>query len=390
VDAYRSLGGFTGSLASDAEALFQKLSPPDRAEAMAILLRLVYVAPDGTLRRRLASADEFEERPRILDDLIVARLVVTSSHEGDSFVELAHDAIIRGWPRLRDRIDGHREALLFRSRLQDATTRWIHADKQPTFLFPEGEILRSEKLYHLDLSRQEFEFLHESRQAIRRRRRLRLATVIATIASITVAAVAFYQSIEAEEQRVIAEGQYEIARREAAKADQQADSAELRRLRAVSISSPDGRQMLQVGLNGRVYVVDVASGKVRGALDDPAPVTLAAFTPDSSTLAIASPSGISIYDVASLKKRTALSTPEEVRGLEFSPDDKRLASASDRTVRIWSVGDGRLLNVKQFNSAIVGLAFNAERLLISTQNGVRYAADPTTGRIIGSVDDKPK
>jgi hypothetical protein len=112
VEAYEALGGTTGSLQRQAEACFASFDPQDQEKAMTILLRLVQVTPEGEYVRRLARFDELmaagppDDVRRIVDAMVDARLlVVNSKHGSDALVDLAHEAILRNWPRLRQQ--GH-------------------------------------------------------------------------------------------------------------------------------------------------------------------------------------------------------------------------------------------------------------------------------------------
>ena len=53
-------------------------------------------------------------------------------------VEIAHEALIAGWGRLRDWIDAAREDLRTERRLSRAATEWRAADKDPSYLLQWG------------------------------------------------------------------------------------------------------------------------------------------------------------------------------------------------------------------------------------------------------------
>ena len=95
--AYRETGGVRGSVARLAEGAFARFDPDEQATARSILLRLAGGDGDLIVRRR-ASLDELDPGARhVLDTLISARLVTVS--EGTA--EVAHEALLREWPRLR-------------------------------------------------------------------------------------------------------------------------------------------------------------------------------------------------------------------------------------------------------------------------------------------------
>ncbi|MGZ4615387.1 MAG: WD40 repeat domain-containing protein, partial [Actinomycetes bacterium] len=111
VDAYRATGGIRSAVAQTAERLFASLRPSEQAGVRAVLLRLVGLSPDGepvVNRVPLSLFSDDDERARLLDLLADARLVTTD----DRSVTVAHEALIRAWPRLRswldDDVDGQR------------------------------------------------------------------------------------------------------------------------------------------------------------------------------------------------------------------------------------------------------------------------------------------
>ena len=50
-------------------------------------------------------------------------------------MEVAHEALIRGWPRLCKWIDADRTGLRTRTRLTEATRDWKNADRDPAYLY---------------------------------------------------------------------------------------------------------------------------------------------------------------------------------------------------------------------------------------------------------------
>ena len=94
VAAYRETGGLRHAIAATAESIYLSLPPEDRDRLREALLGLVAVTPGGTVLRRRgerAGADS-----RVLRRLVRARLVTV----GAETVEIGHEALVRGWPRL--------------------------------------------------------------------------------------------------------------------------------------------------------------------------------------------------------------------------------------------------------------------------------------------------
>jgi hypothetical protein len=309
VEAYHAIGGVTGSLASDAEACFARLPAADRDTAMAILLRLVRVTLDGAFVRRVAALDELmsmgpaDDIRRILDVLVAARLVVVSSDSvSQPKVDLAHEAIIRSWPRLRDQIEQLAQFSRLRTRLEVAAQRWQERNKEPGFLYPAGEILllKSQGLLHRywsELSPAERQFIGASEYALQRRQRvlqgMALAVALLFFLITAAAAWAFIQSQRAQFQFQRAQRQSALtemaaarAEEEAARAKTEARLAALANLAAASAISPDGERMLQINPTGDLSIIDLATGKETGRIAGGSNgITAAAFSADARRVA---------------------------------------------------------------------------------------------------------
>ena len=123
VDGYRATGGIRSAVSQSAESLYDAMDADQRGRLRTLLLRLVMPTEDGdpvrarVPRSKVAADDEHE---RLVEQLVKARLV---SIDGES-VQIAHEALVRVWPRLRgwldDDVDGQR---LFRH-LAGAADAW--------------------------------------------------------------------------------------------------------------------------------------------------------------------------------------------------------------------------------------------------------------------------
>jgi len=130
-------GGITTALRVRADNVLGSLDEVSRITARRILERLVSVESGQFARRRVPrkelSAEEIAEAKRtkaVLELFDDARLIVTDNVAGEPYLELAHDALIVGWPRLLSwvRLDAPRISAL--RRLTIDTTQWEHASRQ--------------------------------------------------------------------------------------------------------------------------------------------------------------------------------------------------------------------------------------------------------------------
>jgi WD40 repeat protein/class 3 adenylate cyclase/two-component SAPR family response regulator len=135
---YADAGGVHGAIAHTAERVYQDLSSEEQAIARDIFLRLTELG-EGTedTRRRasfeeLMSTSENVERIRdILNKLADARLITL----GEMTAEVAHEALIRAWPTLRDWLNQDREGLRLHRHLTEAAYEWELLGRDPGALY---------------------------------------------------------------------------------------------------------------------------------------------------------------------------------------------------------------------------------------------------------------
>ncbi|WP_151480746.1 nSTAND1 domain-containing NTPase [Streptomyces albicerus] len=154
--AYKETGGVRGAIAGTAEQVYGGLSAEQGRIARRILLRLI--APGwgytrsgevesggGTAdTRRPASRAELGSDARdVLERLVVSRLVTL---DGDT-VELAHEALITGWPRLAGWIEEGRDRLRAQRRLGEAARVWEELERDPGALYRGTRLARAEELF---------------------------------------------------------------------------------------------------------------------------------------------------------------------------------------------------------------------------------------------------
>jgi len=148
--AYDEIGGVTGALARRAEAEFAGLRPEEQAAARRLFSRLVRVArpdeagEDTRQRADLGEADKVAKR--VATEFADARLLVTGI-EGDATlsVEVAHEALIRNWERLRSWLNQDREFLLWRQRLQAQVEEWHRRGEDAGYLLRGAPLAEAER-----------------------------------------------------------------------------------------------------------------------------------------------------------------------------------------------------------------------------------------------------
>jgi hypothetical protein len=189
-DAYQKLGGLVGALAKRAEDTYATLSP-DAQEAfpgIATSLAAPQKNANGFAARR-ARLTEFRDdaaEMAVVNAFVESRLFVTDvAGSGGSTVRVAHEALFRAWPRLKDILERNLTFLAARDRLSTAADRWIAEGRADDVLLAEGRSLAEAKellnTRARDLDVTVREFIAASDTAARRRhtRTLRITQMVA-------------------------------------------------------------------------------------------------------------------------------------------------------------------------------------------------------------------
>ncbi|MCB9131483.1 MAG: CHAT domain-containing protein [Anaerolineales bacterium] len=151
--AYKAMaeGGRSGlQVAIDRRATTMYNNLPDEAQPIArrIFLRLIQFGEGRADTRRQQTVNELRasgDDPDLFDQtlatLTASRLLTTSGEEGgDRRVDIAHEALITGWPRLQVWLRERKEVELTRRRLEGKAKEWVRLGRG------EGGLLDKEEL----------------------------------------------------------------------------------------------------------------------------------------------------------------------------------------------------------------------------------------------------
>ncbi|MBY5163476.1 BTAD domain-containing putative transcriptional regulator [Salsipaludibacter albus] len=424
--AYEDLGGVAGALANRAEAVHAGLDRDERAVARRVLLRGVQPGEDGgDAKRPVAEAelvgptDDREAVEAVVQRLVDARLLA-ASHDAASgrTIELAHDALIDAWPRLRAWVDEARGWLLDHRRLTVAAHDWDAHDRHEDWLLAGLPLDEAHDLLLADgrgevdlhLSPSEHEFVTASlaardhdlaveRGRIDHERRLerrsvrRLQALVAVVVAVALVAGALWWNAARETRRAGAAELAATANQVATQAPQLAMLLGLeaqRRLGSLGGAAQDSvDQALRRGIaanrlvswtrdTGRVLAVDASGELFAEAVPEPAadgtwpvrvrrtstgevlhrldghtgtgPASIAAFSPDSSTLAVGplDGEGVFLWDLGSGQLLRRLPCDAAIHDwFAFAPDGRMLAgtlgNVGGSPVAIWDVESGERL-----------------------------------------------
>jgi WD40 repeat protein len=182
--AYEEAGGVAGVVATHAEAVVAGFEPAETDRLRRLFTALAGPDHDGGFVRRPLRWGEVpaDLRPLVLR-LAAGRLVVVErAADGQETIQLAHQALIAHWPRLRHWLTEDRDFLAWRDQVGQQRERWEEAGRD------DGALLRGAALATAldrlparvtDMAAPDVEFVQRSRARQRREvRRWRIVTAV--------------------------------------------------------------------------------------------------------------------------------------------------------------------------------------------------------------------
>ncbi|HXK04932.1 MAG TPA: TIR domain-containing protein [Verrucomicrobiae bacterium] len=375
-EAYRTLGTVSGVLGRRADEILGQFNPSEKEMCRHVLLRLVqHVEGEIYTRRRVPLADlasaRFDAaalRP-VVDKLAgeSARLIVLEADSIDpntQVVELAHEALIAGWPQLRAWLSEDRDFQRWRSRLRGALENWRDMKRDPSALLVGAvldEALRYASLRADALAPEEQGFIHagaewrarQERAARVRRRNFRIAAVAGLVLFATGAVSTVFARREArlaESRRLAAAARNSLVRTDPSRA--------LPLFLALHAFDLAQTREAEEALH---QVVQFAGG---AAIEGPKSAVLdVAYAPGGARLATAEDDGhIRVWDAASRKQLHELASAREPRepvySIAFNPDGTRIAAGARDTASVWDIGAGtEIVALPRQPDAIMSVTF---------------------------------
>jgi WD40 repeat protein/DNA-binding SARP family transcriptional activator len=358
LDEYRRSGGVDASVARLADEAFGRLDPPEQEAARRILMRLAGPGRGDDMVGRRASLTEFDldrdpDASRALTVLADARLVTVS----EGTIEVAHEALLREWPRLRDWLEEDAEGRRLHRHLAEVATAWDASGRDPGDLYRGARLAAAVDWSHgheAELNDVEREFLARSRDvsedeaARARRTNRRLRGLLAGVALLLVLALIV--------------GNLALTQRNQAQAA--ARVADARQLAARSLTEDDLTMSL---LLAREAVDLDNSPQTRSAL-------LTALQRDPAAIAT---------------MHASVPTPGDLtEWLQLSPDGRTIATGGDRTnVDFFDTATDQLLRRVPVGAQTTTGVFNAGggTLVVGTVSRQIVSIDVYTGAIGPSV-----
>ncbi|HZA26975.1 MAG TPA: BTAD domain-containing putative transcriptional regulator [Actinomycetota bacterium] len=420
--AYRRIGGIAGALSARAGRIYESTEPQGRRATKQVFLRLVTLGEGREdTRRRVARSEldalevEAEAVDGVLDTFGRHRLLTFDREPStrEPTVEIAHEALLGAWGRLRTWIDGAREDLRQERGLARAAAEWRGSDRDPSFLTrgarleqleswaattdlamggPERAYLKAS----VDLRdrEQEEEERRRAREArIERRSTGRLRGLVALFAAAaliatTLTVVATNQRRRAQREARIASAR-ELAAAAVANLEADPELSVVLAIEAVETTrSSDGTVLREA--EEALHRAVLAS---RLELEVPGVGGLLAWSPKGVFVTEGrEDSGlIDIRDTETGESVLSFQGHDgDVNDVAFSPDGSRLASTGeDGKLNVWDPSTGRLLSSLSADGGAWGPSFSADGSLVAgawrePADQVRVL-DLSTDRVVSTV-----
>lgn len=141
---YDSFGGVQGAIGTRAQETFEKLSEDAQKSLSQVFREMLEVDESGTATRKRAPLERVERDDasrELVGAFVEARLLVTSlSVENQALVEVAHEALFRSWPKLKDWIEETQDDLILLRQVRTAADWWDKNDCRTEFLWPDERL----------------------------------------------------------------------------------------------------------------------------------------------------------------------------------------------------------------------------------------------------------
>jgi WD40 repeat protein len=388
--AYRESGGVHGAVARLAEGSYARIPEARKPLVRAVMLRLVGEDEGDVPVRRRASLGELdlersEDTAEVVATLADSRLVTVS--EGS--IEVAHEALLREWPRLREWIEEDTEGRRLRGHMTRAAAEWDAAGRDS------GELYRGARLaaaldwstdHALELNELERAFVTASRDAAEedtrqtRRTNQRLRALLAGVAILLLAAVAggglaLVQRGDARDAETA-----QVAERLGAQAlvDEDLDRSLLLARQAVAIAdTPQTRGSLLSALLRSPRAIGIMHGP-----DDAEPAGIA-LSPDGRTIVVSDFfNKLLFFDARTYRSiGEPLRLAEWVDGLAYSPDGETIAFGGSYYLNLIDARTRKTLEQAPLNGHAERMAFTQDgsKLVVLTIEPVTISIrDATT------------
>lgn len=366
--AYESIS-LGGAIDAHAEAVFATLSADQQQACLTLLMQLVEPLDDHRYTRRRLAVDALlptDSDPasiKTVKDVEAvlgllsgqrARLITIRPQGKTAEIEIAHEAIFRGWKRLADLLDKNSEFLLWKKRLNVGIADLRRTSDSSCYL--SGLLLDRAIQW---VKERPAEHTPEERGYVRasvvRRWRNRLSVAAIVLAGVLVIAGGSYWNYRRLSLERTLDAAQKLVR----------DQAPLALAMAYEVTQHD------TGRRAAELLQEAAQATGYPLLAHTAGFTDVCFSQDGAAVAAATEDGVLLWEPRSGQPSDPLWMPDrigETRTFAFTGKPLRLALSADRTaiaagddsglVKIWTTGNGsERPALPSFGSAVTALAF---------------------------------
>lgn len=455
--AYAGQGrtGLQVAMSRRADVAFNTVPVERQPIARRIFLRLIQFGEGRADTRRQQPAPELQttaddpaQFEETLQHLVSCRLLTLNQDEKRKvrLVDLAHEALISGWPMLGAWLNETRIAEQTRRRLEAKSQEWQRLGQAAGGLLDVIELAEAESWLaspdRVDLgasetllalvkqSRMTIDMAEKAKEAARQRelaqerrlnRRLRWVVALVTLLFVLAAASAWLIDLsrrDARDARNVAEAQLiqntdnqmpislllAIESLDSSAALQAEDllraGLALLPMPRYTIQhaadvidvafSPDSQWAASVGEDGFVRVLETATGQLVATLPHTRSVLAASFSADGRLLATGGADHAAhVWDVAAGRELVPpMPHDKDVVALVFSPDGQQLASASNENqARVWDYRQTKVIFTAVHEGVVNGITFSPDGKWLATASDDRTARiwDIVTHQMIAEV-----
>lgn len=422
---YHALGGIKQAIAHTADGFYLRLEPQEQEHCRNIFIRLTRLgegeSDEQRDTRRRVSLDELvpagadaAQIKALAARLADTRLLMSSAEH----IEVAHEALIQHWQRLRDWLNEDRLALSILADVRRQAQDW-DAEERRNGLLPRwnAKLEQAEELVknpRFGATALELAFLqacrdlkereeHEEREKQRKlKQRFRWAVAVSVLAVVaSVFAWLGYQKAEekttqalqaqqqAEQKQQLAERESRRAEREKQRAEQEKQRAEEQTRLVEQKNQEVEKEQRQALLNQSRFLADQArQANVQRQTSRAMRIALEAL-PESTETHPERPylqqAAQVLYNSVLQHWRGGLDHEDEVRGVTYNPDGSRLLSWTREYAYVWDARSLRPLHrLGGHQHAIQFGAFSPDSRLLLTADSPS-GADANTGNLRASV-----
>ncbi|MEP7136842.1 MAG: protein kinase [Chloroflexota bacterium] len=427
--AYQNIGGVLGALGRRAEEVFTGLNPECQEIAKQLFLRLVTLGEGVEDTRRRTLITELENLQlgggtdgknylasfrTTLDAFGRARLFSFDRDPGTRgpTVEVAHEAILREWSRLREWLNESRTLVRMQRQLALAATEWESAQRDESFLLNGTKLAQYEgwtissaialtqhELDYLKASvtaRDQREIEETERQqreldsarklaetermsALRLRGRNRVISTVGVIALMlaVLAGVFAFKSNQSKQQAF----SRELASAAISNLELDPERSILLALQGLSTQySSEAENALRQGL---------ATSRVKWTLLSDAYINSLAYSPDGKQVATGNANGVvQVWDIQTGHEVFRFDDTYSITKIVYTPDGKQLITADENGyINIWDATNGKLTSwFPAFSEGVWNMRLSSDGMrLVTTSSTSIKIWDAKTSKLLSTL-----